>query len=187
MDDQIYVNKVSKIFAENRLLKFVVVIIGIVTLYNAHVAQKALHSQKTVLVPLSLSEETTIDGNNLPDDYLEKTTRYVMGLAANYTPVTARGNFDRLLKLFRPDEFTVASKKFYDLASAVEISKSTTAFFITKISVERKKSEIEVIGTRKQFSESSLIPDNGAARTYYIDYAVENGRFMITNITEKAD
>lgn len=110
-----------------------------------------------------------------------------MGLAANYTPVTARENFDRLLKLFRPDDFTVASKKFYDLAGAVEVSKNTTAFFITKISVDRKKSEIEVTGTRKQFSESSLIPDNGAARTYYIDYAVENGRFMITNLTEKAD
>ncbi len=187
MDHRLYLSKVSNVFAENRLLKFVVVIFGCTLLFFGMEVRRAVNNEKVILVPLTLTDETVIDGNNVTDDYIEKVTRYVMGLAANYTPATARGNFDRLLKLYRPQEFPAARKTFYELASAVEVSKNTTAFFISKMTVDRKKSEIEVTGTRKQFAESSVIPDDGGLKTYYIDYAVENGRFMITRYSEKSN
>jgi conjugal transfer pilus assembly protein TraE len=186
MDHKLYLSKVSNVFAENRLLKFTVVVLGLSLLFFGVEVRQAVNNQKIILVPLTLTDETAIDGNSVSDDYLEKMTRYVMGLAVNYTPATARGNFDRLLKLFRPQEFPAARKTFYELASSVEVSKNTTAFFISKISVDRKKGEIEVSGTRKQFGDSSALPDSGGLKVYYIDYVVESGSFMITNFSEKS-
>ncbi len=187
MKEELYLNKMSNIVAKNRLLKFVVIVIGLATLYNTVAAQKALNSQKVVIVPAGLCTETVVEANTLSDDYLRTMTRYIIGLAANYNPASARGQFDELLRLYRPGNFPAAKKIFYDLASAVEVSKNTTAFYISKISVDKKKSEIEVNGQRTQFADSSSLSGSGAVKVYYIDYTVENGKFMITKFSEKAD
>jgi conjugal transfer pilus assembly protein TraE len=185
MLDKYFVNKNSVLFAENRLLKFTVVVIGIAMIYFATKVESAVTAHKVIIVPAGLSTETEIDGNFLPDNYIDTMATYIMSLASNYTPASARGQFDRLLRLYAPDQLTGAKKVFYDFASAIEVSKNTSSFYISGISVDRKKHQIEVKGTRKEFTESAKLADQN--KTYFIDFTVENGRFMITRFSEKAD
>jgi conjugal transfer pilus assembly protein TraE len=185
MLDKVYLNKISGLFAENRLLKFTVLVIGVAMIYFAAKVESAVNSHKVIIVPAGLSVEVEIDGNYLPDSYIDTMATYVMSLTTNYTPVSARGQFDRLLKLYAPDQFANARKIFYDLASAIEVSKNTSAFYIAGISVDRKKGQIEVRGTRKQFSESTSLSDQN--KVYFIDFTVANGRFMITKFSEMVD
>lgn len=177
-----YLNDKAKHKGENRLLKFTILVIGIVTLLNTGIMLKALSYQRVVIVPPGLQEKTTIQGNKLDEIYVSTFVRYISSLAFSYTPATARRQFDELLLHFDPTAYPRGKTTFYNLAEKVADTQVTQEFYLNKITVNTETKKIEIDGTRRQYIDDRKVEDG--KKNYYIDYRILNGRFYIMAIAE---
>ena len=210
MELKVYMDKLSNLTAENRLLKFVVAVIGCAVLANTFIMLGMTRRARTILVPPALvppalvspalvspalvspalvspglSAKVEISGDQASDGYLELMTRYVTGLALNYTPATAREQFGELLALYSPSAFPEAKKTFYALAGTVETANVSSVFTPGSIKVDRMRGVIDATGVQRQFAQDGgpLVPDKET--TYEISYRISGGRFELTGFSEK--
>jgi conjugal transfer pilus assembly protein TraE len=179
-----YLNDKAKHKGENRLLKFTILVIGIVTLLNTGIMLKALSYQRVVIIPPGLQEKTTIQGDKLDEIYVSTFVRYISSLAFSYTPATVRRQFDELLLHFDPSAYPRGKTTFYNLAEKVANTQVTQVFYINKITVNKETRKIEIEGTRRQYIDDRKVEDG--KKYYYIDYTILNGRFYIMAIAESA-
>lgn len=178
-----FLQKTSNMKAENRLLKFIILIIGVAVIINTFMLQRALNSQQEILVPPVIDSRIAITGDKASDEYIRSFTRYITTLALSYSPATARSQFDELIVMYAPEAFPSAKKTFYDLADTIETTKVTGVFYIQGIKIDGSKSQIEVTGLRRQFVEDKKIDE--APKTYHINYKISNRKFMILKFSEK--
>lgn len=172
-----YMNKTSALWAENKLLKFVVVSIGVMVFWNTLQIQKSFDSQKTILIPPMLLTPLEIVGYQASESTLDAYGRYIIALVGTFTPSTARKQFDAFLTFFTPESHDAAKTQLYDLADRIELSLVSNTFFIEKI-ISRPHL-LEIHGTNKQFSTATSLGDE--KRIYLIKYKIIDGRFSITH------
>lgn len=174
----------SNLMGENKLLKFVVVVIGCVELWNSHKIDKAMKYQRTVLVPAGLNQKVTIVGDRASDEYLRVFARIVSNLAFNYNSSSARGQFGELLQYFTPEAFPAAKSAFYSMADTIERTRVSSSFVISRpAEIDSDKQTIAVTGAQRQWVDSNFI--DVAEKTYLISFKMIDGRFAVTAITEK--
>ena len=185
MELKIYMQRLSNVMAENRLLKLVVVVIGLAVIANCFFTFNMAKHERTILVPAGLNSRVEVTDGQASDGYLDLMTRYALGLALDYTPATARQQFGEFLTLYSPGAFPEARKAFYSLADTVETADVSSVFFIGSIKVDRTKSVLEATGVSRQFAQdgSPLGPDRQT--TYEMTYRISNGRFQLTGFGEK--
>ena len=185
MELKIYMQKLSNVMAENRLLKFAVAVIGLAVIANCFFTFNMAKHERTILVPTGLNSRVEISDGHASDGYLDLMTRYVLDLALDYTPATARQQFGEFLTLYSPAVFPEARKTFYSLADTVETAGVSSAFFIGGIKVDRAKGVIEATGVSRQFAQdgSPLGPDKETS--YELSYRISDGRFQLTGFGEK--
>jgi len=174
----VFLQKSSNLHAENRLLRFVVLIIGITVLANTYMTYRALNSHRTIIVPPVIGSQIEFSGDKASDEYIREFTRYFCALALTYTPATARKQFDELLLLYAPEVFPDAKKLFYALADDIELAGVSNSFVIQSISIDNSKKEIKVTGQNLRYKDDKRIEDM-ETRKYVINYRVQNGRFML--------
>ena len=179
----IFLNKAANTKAQNRLLKLIVMVIGATVLVNTYLLHKYINSRRTVLIPPAMNSRVEILGDKASDEYIKEFTRYTLALILNYTPATARGQFDEALALYAPQVYQKVSKMLYDLADTIEITHTSNVFYISGISVNSDRSLIEVKGLNTRFVQDRH--SKSERKTYLIQYKIENGRFMILELSEK--
>jgi len=179
----IFLQKSSNIFAENRLLKFVVVALGIAVVINTAGLFMALNSQRVILVPPVVNSKISVSGDKASDEYLKEFARYILNLALTYNPVNARSQFSELLAVYDPAEFQASRKELYELADKIENTKASSAFYIQSIINDTEKRRLEVTGTKKTYMVDQKAED--AQKVYLIEYRIENGKFILVRLYEK--
>lgn len=183
MNLDIFLQKSSNIFAENRLLKFVVVVLGIAVVINTAGLFMALNSQRVILVPPVVNSKISVSGDKASDEYLKEFTRYILNLALTYNPVNARSQFSELLAVYDPAEFQTSRKELYELADKIENTKASSAFYIQSIINDTEKRRLEVTGTKKTYMVDQKAEDT--LKVYLIEYRIENGKFILVRLYEK--
>lgn len=183
MNLDIFLQKSSNIFAENRLLKFVVVALGIAVVINTAGLFMALNSQRVILVPPVVNSKISVSGDKASDEYLKEFARYILNLALTYNPVNARSQFSELLAVYDPAEFQTSRKELYELADKIENTKASSAFYIQSIINETEKRRLEVTGTKKTYMVDQKAEDT--LKVYLIEYRIENGKFILVRLYEK--
>jgi conjugal transfer pilus assembly protein TraE len=181
MEAKIFVQKSSNLFAENRLLKFVVGIIGIAVIINSFMVYRAVKYQRTILIPPTMTGTIEFVQGQPTESYIKDISRKVINLATTYSPPTARGQFEALLKLYAPESYPGASKSWYSLAGRVETSMVSSVFHLEKITT--KGSAIEIFGNLVQYAGETQLEK--AAKTYIITYRIRDGLFEIMEFKEK--
>ena len=181
----LFLQKSSNIFAENRLLKFAVVVIGVAAIVNTFMTFRALNYQRTVIVPPVLKSRIELTGDRASEEYVKAFSRYIAALAFSYSPGGVRAQFDELLALYAPEVFPAGKRLLYELADRVTTTRVTSVFFISKLFVDNEKNQIEVSGQRRQYVEDGKVED--ILKTYIIDYRISDGRFQIMKISEKEE
>ena len=179
----LFLQKTSNMYAENRLLKFAVLILGITVVVNSLFSYRALQYQNTVILPPVVDKRVVISGNDANEDYIKLFARYSIGLLENYTPHSIEAQFDELLKLVEPSFYPEFESTLSDLASSVNTLMITSAFYPFKIIVNKNKKFITVSGIKKQFTGSNLI-NTGQNKIFKIGYTISNGRFFINDFKE---
>ena len=178
-----YLQNSSNKVAENRILKFAVLIIGGVVLFNTVLLSRAMNTARTIIIPPALNTRLEVTQESASEESLRAYARYVMGLAASYTQATARGQFEELLGLYAPESYPEAKKNFYELADRIETAHITSAFYIQQIFIAA--SSIEGRGVRKQFVEVTRVDE--VVKSYLLHYRIIDGRFTLLNISEKQE
>jgi hypothetical protein len=102
----IYGDKLANAMAENRLLKFCLLLTLGITIVNSLVAYHAMNNQKVVILPPMVDHKIEIRGNDADDEYLKLMGRYSIKLLLDYTPSNAEQNFSDFLKLASPKVFS---------------------------------------------------------------------------------
>ncbi|MBN2251598.1 MAG: type IV conjugative transfer system protein TraE [Candidatus Altiarchaeota archaeon] len=177
-----FIDKFANVKAENRLLKFAVVIVAAASVMSAIVSYSALKYQKVVILPPVVDSRIEISGNNVNDDYVKLFARYAMGLMLNYTPHTFRGQSSELLKLVTPEFYNTFHGTVTAMADDIERLLISSVFYPQKLSIDQEKKEVTVQGLRRQHSHDSPIEDK--QKKYMMRYKIINGRFHIDDIKE---
>ena len=183
MNLDIFLQKSSNIFAENRLLKFVVVALGIAVVINTAGLFMALNSQRVILVPPVVNSKISVSGDKASDEYLKEFARYILNLALTYNPVNARSQFSELLAVYDPAQFQASRKELYELADKIENTKASSAFYIQSIINDTEKRRLEITGTKKTYMVDQKAEDT--LKVYFIEYRIDNGKFILVRLYEK--
>ncbi len=181
----IFLQKASNLYTENRLLKFVIASLSLAVVFNSFMVYRAVRYQRVVLIPPKMTGTVEFVQGKPTDRYVRDLCRRIVNLAATYSPATARAQFDELLSYYAPESYPVASKEWYSLASRIEASQVSSVFYLEKITIE-KNNTLEVFGTLRQFAAGDTPLDNGS-KTYLIKYRIRDGRFYLISIKEKVE
>ena len=183
MNVNLYLKKTDNLFAENRLLKFVIVLMTIAVCFSFISVNKALNHQQTIIIPPNFDQRLEIKGDNVNDDYLKMYTRYILDLLLNYTPKNIKYNFNDLLSFATPELYPELQKNLLKIEDNVDKLRVSSIFYPSQIIIDREKHIITIGGVRRQFANLSQIEET--RRNYYLKYQIDNGRFYIGNIQEQ--
>lgn len=184
MHVDIYKQKMSNIFAENRLLKLAVFMMVLISLMNWHAIQKAMDSTKTIVVPMGAVGALEVGTDTASDEYLRAMSRYIVGLLGTYTASTARDQFEEILPYMSPEGYAKAKQHFDNLADRIERYPNIASVVHWS---GRDPLQIEGNILKIQAQKKRLVNGN-ATRVenihYEIKYEIRMGRFYIVNISE---
>jgi len=180
-----YLSMASNLYGENRLLKFVVVVMCIMTTFNTCSVMRAQTMEKIVLTPNRITDDMWIAGDKASEQYIRNFVMDVMSYYLTYHPANVRTNFDNLLKMYHPTEFDRAKKYLSDLASRVEESKASSSFYMTKLVNDEKKHQLEITGVRVMIINEKVAEQ--VTRNYTLEYRIESGRFSIIRLLESKE
>jgi len=178
---EVFIQKTSNLFVENRLLKFVIVVLALAVSFNSFMVYRAVKYQRVVLIPPKMTGTVEFVQGKPTDKYLRDISRRIATLATSYSPPTARAQFEELLSYFAPESYPDASKLWYSLASRVEESQVSSVYYLEKIKIG--DNFIEIFGNLKQFAGNT--PLDNTSKTYIIQYRLHDGRFYALSFKEK--
>ena len=181
MKADIFVQKTSNLFVENRLLKFVVGAMAVAVCFNSLMVYRAVKYQRVVLIPPTMTGTIEFVQGKPTEAYIKDMSRKIVNLAATYSPSTARGQFDDLLSLYTSEAYPEASKSWYSLAGRVEESQVSSTFYMEKITLG--EGTIEMFGNLVQFAGDTKLEKT--AKTFVVAYRIRDGRFEISEFKEK--
>lgn len=180
---KILVKKTDAYYAENRLLKFAFVFLCLGLVGMGIYVHKAVQYKTVVVIPPNMESSATFVNGIPNDEFIEKITRDIVGLAFNYTPATVRSQFGQLLTYVAPEEFASESRHWYELANKIEAARvSSTMPLDPGIDVNPSTGEIKIRGSRTQYTNDQLIETK--KRVYIIKYTIRRGRFCLQSIME---
>ena len=175
------VNKSAGIFAENRLLKFVVLCLALLLAWNSLLVMRALRYEKIILIPPHMTGNIEFVHGKPSDIYIKDIARKVVLLSANYSPATARIQFEELLVYYAPESYPEMQKEYYSLASRIESSQVSSAFYPEEFDL--KDDQVSVRGAMRQFTGSTFVQDKTV--TFIVKYKIVDGRLEIITLKEK--
>ncbi len=175
-----FLNETENVKHENKLLKFVIVVLAIAVIFSFYYTSKTLKQEKIILLPPQVNSKIVFFGNKPNKAYFDQITRYIISLALDYTSATAKGQFAELLTMFSPGAFKSYQQAFYNLADRVQsASNISNSFYIDNIKVYSDKKKIIVAGSEDMYSSTELLTRE--QRKYEIGYEIKNERFFITS------
>lgn len=183
MELKLFTSKAANIFAENRMLKFTVLVLLAAVLILSVCVVTAMNKERVILVPPVINSKVVITGDRANDDYLREFTRYIMNLALTYNPVNARSQFSELLAVYDPAGFPNARKELYELADKIENTRASSAFHIQSMTNDPDKNQVEVLGAKMTYIGE--MKADIVQTSYIVEYRLANGKFILTRIFEK--
>ena len=182
MDVNVYEKKMSNLFATNRLLKFVVLATLVIAVSNHILLQKAINTQKTILVPAQLNTRVQILGDKASDEYVKMFAQVSAALAFTYTPQTVANNFGELLTMFAPEAYPQTKKTLTDLAETIATQAVSNVFYIQDIDVDSARNLFQVKGQQVRWIGGTRVEN--LPKNYEFSYLIKDGRFMLTSLSE---
>ena len=179
----LFVQKTSNLFAERRLLRLIVFLIGGLQVFNCLLLFSVLDQKRTILIPVGNPNKVSISGSSAGTSYLREMGRYVTGLGLNYNPGTVRQQYEELLTMFSPEHFASAKEQLYEAADTVEIAGASSVFFIANMDNHPEEKILDITGTRQLFVQDQKTEEKQLI--YRLSYQIKNGRFSINDFSER--
>lgn len=179
-----YLQGSANLFEENRLLKFAIAGMFGVTAVLGTLIYTTNQNQRTVIVPFGAGGDLYVTGNAPSAAYLRTMTRNIVSLAGTYSAYSADKQFQELLSLAHPSAYNAMR----DSLSAIldELADNPTLSIATYI---RPDQPVTWTSTDIVVPVEKVRVIGGVIRKFrgnlHIGYAIDNGRFWLTQLTEE--
>ncbi|MBI1919719.1 MAG: type IV conjugative transfer system protein TraE [Geobacter sp.] len=183
MEFKLFTGKAANIFAENRMLKFTILVLLAAVLVLSFCVVTAMNRERVILVPPVINSKVMITGDHASDDYLREFSRYIISLALTYNSANARNQFSELLAVYDPAGFPNARKELYELADRIETTRASSAFHIQSMTNSADRNQVEVVGSKMTYIGE--MKADIVQTAYIVEYRFDNGRFVLTRLYEK--
>lgn len=179
-----YLQGSANLFEENRLLKFAIAGMFGVSAVLGTLIYTTNQNQRTVIVPFGASGDLHVTGNAPSAAYLSTMTRNIVSLAGTYSAYSADKQFQELLSLAHPSAYN----GLRDSLNAIldELANNPTLAIATYIRPDQPvtwtKTDIVVPVEKVRVIGGVIRKFRG---NLHIGYAIDNGRFWLTQLTEE--
>ncbi|MDF0487721.1 TraE/TraK family type IV conjugative transfer system protein [Sphingomonas sp. H39-1-10] len=179
-----YLQGSSNLFEENRLLKAAIAGLFGVTAVLGTVIYTTNQNARTVIVPFGASGDLYVTGSKPSEAYLRTMTRNIVGLAGTYSAYSADRQFQELLGLVHPSAYNAMRDSLNGILD--DLSQNPTLSIATYIRNDQPVTwnghEIIVPVEKVRVIGGVIRKFRGNLR---IGYAIENGRFWLTRLSEE--
>lgn len=179
-----YLQGSSNLFEENRLLKLAIVGLFGVTTVLGTVMYTSNQNQRTVVVPFGASGDLYVTGNKPSEAYLRTITFNIVSLSGTYSAYSADRQFQELLRIAHPSAYNAMRDGLNRLLD--ELADNPTLSIASYIRPDQPVTwtdrEIVVPVEKIRVIGGVVRKFRGNLR---IRYAIDNGRFWLTALTEE--
>lgn len=179
-----YLQGSSNLFEENRLLKFAITGLFGITCVLGVVIYSTAQNQRTVVIPFGSGGDLYVTGSKPSETYLRTMTRHVVALSGTYSPFSADRQFQELLSIVHPSAYNGVRDSLNRILD--ELEQSPTLSIATYIRQDQPVSwtdrQIIVPVEKVRVIGGVIRKFRGNLR---IGYAVDAGRFWLTQLTEE--
>jgi conjugal transfer pilus assembly protein TraE len=179
-----YLQGSSNLFEENRLLKFAIVGLFGVTAVLGTLIYTSNQNQRTVIVPFGASGDLYVTGNAPSAGYMSTMTRNIVALAGTYSAYSADRQFQELLSVVHPSAYNAIRDNLNVILE--ELSNNPTLSIATYI---RPDQPVTWTKTDIMIPVEKVRVIGGVIRKFrgdlHVGYAIENGRFWLTRLSEE--
>lgn len=179
-----YLQGSANLFEENRLLKFAIAGMFGVTAVLGTLIYTTNQNQRTVIVPFGASGDLYVTGNTPSAAYLRTMTRNVVSLSGTYSAYSADKQFQELLSLAHPSAYNALRDSLNAILD--ELADNPTLSIATYI---RPDQPVTWTSTDIIVPVEKVRVIGGVIRKFrgnlHIGYAIDNGRFWLTQLTEE--
>jgi type IV conjugative transfer system protein TraE len=178
-----YLDRVSNLTRENRLLKFCVLVFATASAISAIASYHSLKYTRTIVTPAVVSTGFTVTENHINEDGIKMFTRYAFDLFLNYTPDSAEAKFKELLNLIHTRYFARVNEDLIGQIENIKRLKIVSTYMIEQISIDEKDRLIKVRGLRERTSYSS--PIDKLVEEWELAYEIVESNFKIVRIKKE--
>jgi conjugal transfer pilus assembly protein TraE len=179
-----YLQGSSNLFEENRLLKFAIAGLFGITAILGVVVYTSDQNRRTVVVPFGAGGDLYVTGSSPSTAYLRAMTRNIVAMAGSYSAYSADRQFQELLSIAHPSAYNSLRDNLNGVLD--ELSNNPTLSIATYI---RPDQPVTWTATQIVVPVEKVRVIGGVIRkfrgTLLIGYAVENGRFWLTRLSEE--
>ncbi len=179
-----YLQGSANLFEENRLLKFAIAGLFGVSAVLGTLIYTSNQNQRTVIVPFGASGDLYVTGNAPSAAYLRTMTRNIVSLAGTYSAYSADKQFQELLSLAHPSAYNALRDSLNGILD--ELADNPTLSIATYI---RPDQPVTWTSTDIVVPVEKVRVIGGVIRKFrgnlHIGYAIDNGRFWLTQLTEE--
>lgn len=170
----------DKLIAENRVLKFTVLLMALTNVVLGFLFLSVRGSQRIVVVPPEVKKEFWVAGREVSLSYLEQVFYYVTFSLLNVSPETVDESLSRVYVFLTtdPELITQIKEAFREYAEAIKRKKVYQVFYPMGIDV--KGNEVLVKGVLKKMVGAGDVGEESKTVRYW--FRVEGGRLFIEGI-----
>jgi len=184
-----YLFQGTNVVDDNRILRVLVVVIAIATVFNAYNNYQMSHKQRTVIMPPGVSTtDIWVSDNQASTQYLRVMTEFIARTWGDVNAANAGSQMSLLLGMVHPS--VVRDRREEWLARAKKLARYKLVSFYIEIpqnqSMEILNNSSMTIEARRNKVVSRHIEDTVKV-VYTIDYRIDNGQFWIIDIKERFD
>lgn len=181
-----YISNASNVFAQNRLLKLVVIVLVVLVMFSFAKITELSGNQKVILVPAGLSDKVEIGSSQADETYLSAMGVYAATLMYSTTAVSVETQYKLLTELFDTAAYTKYSESLMTTAAAQAKNAVSFSLKIDQIQIETSpKQEIRMSVSIEKYifgQKSDAVPER---RELVVGFKLSNGRFYITTLEEE--
>ena len=183
MKAQKYMDRLSNLTRENRLLKFSVLVLAIASVISAVTAYRSLNYTRTIITPTTITSRIAVADDQMNPDAIKMFTRYAFDLFLNYTPDSAAAKFQELLNLIHTRYFAQVNEDLTGQLETIKRLKIVSTYMIEQISIDEQDRLIKVRGIRERTSYAS--PIDKTVEEWVMAYEIVESNFKIVRIKKE--
>lgn len=181
-----YISRASNVFAQNKLLKLVLIVLAILVIFSQIKIGNLALNQKVVLIPVNLSEKAEVGTSSADETYLSAMGVYVATLLYSTNAATVESQYVILTKLFTATAYTKYSESILNTASTHAKNMISLNSKIEKVTVELKPLKVITVSVNVDKYVFGQKTEAGSKITnLLIGYEIIGGQFYITSLEEK--
>lgn len=185
MDLKKYIKNNEQLVSNNKFLKFIISLLCFVIIFCVYEIGTVSNNQKTILIPMGLSNKISVGNTYIDEEYLQAMGVYISTLLYSTTPTSVKTQYQILTSLFDEDAYKEYGEELLKTASSHSKNMVSLSMKINKITIETSPKQYIKINLNVDKYIFGAKSEQSFTHTIQIGFIIKNGKFYINSLTEE--